>query len=166
MSRASRPPEPVRSCQRVALARPVVDETPDGARTLGDRYWHAVERATGGIVRHVRTADGGCALRLRPGGPPLLSFAAPRLEVETGSVRCSYPILGGLLAQSAGGALAFEQHGGRTLELSSTVEGFRPRLAARPGMPAWSGGLYLHLQARIHRAIVRRYLTELIEGSA
>jgi hypothetical protein len=162
VSRVPLPPAPVRSCQRAALARPVVDESPDGARMLGDRYWHAVERATGGMVRRVPTAHGGCALRLRPGGPPLLSFAAPRLAVEAGSVRCSYPILGGVLAQSAGGALAFEQYQGATLELSSTVEGFHPRLAARPGMPAWSGGLYLHLQVRIHRAIVRRYLAELI----
>ena len=162
MNPARRPPAPVRSCQRVALARPVVEESPAGARTLGNRYWHAVERATGGLVRHVPTAGGGCALRLRTGGPPLLSFAAPRVAVEAGSVRCSYAILGGLLAQRAGGALAFEQRRGSTLELSSTVEGFHPRLAARPGMPAWSGGLYLHVQARIHRAIVRRYLAELI----
>jgi hypothetical protein len=49
------------------------------------------------------------------------------------------------------------------VELRSTVAGFLPRLAARPGAPRWTGIVYAGVQARLHDAIGRRFLARLAE---
>jgi hypothetical protein len=49
-------------------------------------------------------------------------------------------------------------------ELRSTVTGFHPSLGARPGLPAWTGALYVRGQARLHDAIGRRFLARLAEN--
>ena len=46
--------------------------------------------------------------------------------------------------------------------LVSTIAGFHPTLAGRPGAPAWTGELYKRVQARIHVAISCNYFRRLI----
>jgi hypothetical protein len=150
--------------QRVPLARPVVSRTPAGARALARAYWCEVERFTRGGVR-VRAGSSGVELRLL-GGPALLRFGPARTVVEASAVLCTYSIVGGLLARRAGGSLVFGQTGDGPVEIQSRVEGFHPRLAARPGLPAWTGALYTKAQARLHDAIGRRFLAHLAGNAA
>ncbi len=89
------------SRQRVLVARPVVDESEAGARTLGVTYWQAVDRFTRGGVRASWTGGGG-KLKLL-GGATLLTFGLPELSFEGGLVSCRHAIEGGLLALRAGG---------------------------------------------------------------
>ena len=78
-------------------------------------------------------------------------------------MRCCYPIIGGLLAYQPGGEIVFAQDQvGDRLCLRSTITGFFPALAARPGEPDWTGALYSQVQRRIHLAISRRYFSRLI----
>ena len=74
---------------------------------------------------------------------------------------CRYSIEGGLLARIPAGELTLEQAAGEAVELRSSVRGFHPRLAARPGFPRWTGLLYARGQARLHEAIGRRFLARL-----
>jgi hypothetical protein len=111
---------------------------------------------TRGLVR-VHERGGAIELRLL-GWPALLRFDRPQLQVGPTFVSCSYPIAGGLLARVRGGALTLAQSGGEEIEVRSTVSGFHPSLAARPGFPAWTGALYARGQARIHDAVGRRFL--------
>ena len=52
------------------------------------------------------------------------------------------------------------------VRLESAIAAFHPRLAARPGAPAWTGELYKRVQARLHVAISRSYFRELTGGAA
>jgi hypothetical protein len=137
-----------------------------GAHRLGWAYWEEVERTTRRLVR-VRATAGGLELRLLREGPVLLRFGHPELDVRAVSVSCSYPIRGGLLALGEGGvlALALAQERSDSWCLRTSVRGFFPRLGTRPGRPGWTGFLYAHVQARLHRAVARRYVAHLVRGA-
>jgi hypothetical protein len=154
----------VTSEQRLAVARPVVVPTPDGARVLGRVYWEEVERFTRGLVRS-RVHATGVELRL-VGRTTLLRFGPPEVRADAEVVVCRYAILGGALARSPGGAISFAQQGGPCPELRSTISGFLPRLAARPGRPSWTGALYEQVQVRVHGAVGRRYFARLVRERA
>jgi hypothetical protein len=144
------------SRQRVLVPEPAVEASEAGARTLGITYWQAVDRLTRGGVRANWAGDGG-KLKLL-GGATLLTFGPAQLTFQEDLVTCRYAIEGGLLALRAGGAVTLAQRpvGGRH-ELSVTVEGYLPRLAARAGAPAWTGLLYAKGQSPLHAAVSRRY---------
>jgi hypothetical protein len=152
----------VSSQQRRRLARPAVAESVDGARVLGRVYWEEVEGFTRGLVR-ARRSTGGVELTLL-GRLVLLRFGPADVRVDGGVVVCRYRILGGLLARAPGGSISFSQLGGDRPELRSTIAGFVPRLAARPGRPDWTGALYAQVQARLHAAVGRRYFARLARG--
>ena len=126
------------SRQRVLVAEPTVEASEAGARTLGITYWQAVDRFTRGGVRAKWTGNGG-ELKLL-GGATLLTFGPAKLSFDGALVSCRYAIEGGLLALRAGGSVTLAQRPeGDQQELSVTVEGYLPRLAARTGAPAWTG---------------------------
>jgi hypothetical protein len=153
------------SRQRILVAEPVVEASEAGARTLGINYWRAVDRVTRGGVRASWTGDGG-KLKLL-GGATLLSFGPAELSFDSGLVSCRYTIEGGLLALRAGGSVTLAQRpGGDEQELSVTVEGYLPRLAARAGAPAWTGILYAKAQSPFHAAVSRRYFDLLLRSRA
>jgi hypothetical protein len=152
----------VASEQRLRVGRPVVAASAEGGLALGRVYWEEVEAFTRGLVR-ARTGDGGVELVLI-GRAVLLRFGPADVRVDGDSVVCRYPILGGLLARAPGGSISFSQQGGGLPELRSAIKGFLPRLAARPGRPDWTGALYAHVQARVHRAVGRRYFARLERG--
>jgi hypothetical protein len=152
----------VESEQRVRLVRPVVDDSVDGAQRLGWAYWREVERFTFGLVR-VRQGLDGVQLQLLGRRPLLLAFGRPVTDVAEGSLRCCYPITGGLLAYQPGGEIVFAQDRvGDRLCLRSSITGFFPALAARPGEPDWTGALYSQVQRRVHLAIRRRSFHRLV----
>lgn len=151
----------VESEQVVLLSRPVVEFSPAGAERLGRAYWREVERITWGLVRGRRQGS-ALELRLAGRGPSLLRFGPPTVEVSDELVSCRYPIVGGLLARRAAGAITFAQTGLPRPGMRSTITGFFPRLAARQGEPDWTGALYSHVQSRIHVAVSRRYFARLI----
>ena len=129
------------SRQRVLVEEAVVEASEAGARTLGVTYWQAVDRVTRGGVRAGWTGGGG-KLKLL-GGASLLAFGPPELSFDGGLVKCRHAIRGGLLALRTGGSVTLAQRPqGDQQELSVTVEGYLPRLAARVGAPPWSGMLY------------------------
>jgi hypothetical protein len=127
-------------------------------------YWQEVERSTRGAVRARQTAD-SVELRLFGRSPALLCFGAPEIQVGLNGISCAYPVLGGLLARGAGGELVFEQRRSPAWCLRTLVRGFSPRLAGRAGMPGWTGLIYHQIQARLHRAIGRRYVARLVRES-
>ena len=149
------------SRQRVLVAEPAVEASEAGARTLGITYWQAVDRFTRGGVRANWTGDGGKLQLL--GGPTLLTFGPAELSFDRGVVSCRYAIEGGLLALQAGGSVTLAQRAeAGQQELSVTVEGYLPRLAARTGAPAWTGILYAKGQSPFHAAVSRRYFELLL----
>jgi len=151
------------SRQRVLVGEPVVEASEAGARTLGVTYWQAVDRFTRGGVRASWTGDGG-RLKLF-GGPTLLTFGPAELSFDGGLVRCRYAIEGGLLALRASGCVTLAQGPeGDQQELSVTVEGYLPRLAARAGAPPWTGMLYAKGQSPLHVAVSRRYFELLLRS--
>jgi hypothetical protein len=152
------------SRQRVFVAQRVVDASEAGARTLGVTYWQAVDRVTRGGVRASWTGGGG-KLKLL-GGPTLLVFGPPEVSFDSGLVSCRHAIRGGLLALRAGGSVTLAQRseGGRQ-ELSVTVEGYLPRLAARAAAPPWTGMLYAKGQRPFHVAVSRRFF-DLLQSRA
>lgn len=150
----------VESEQEAAIPAAVVGFDDRGAERLGRVYWREVERVTRGLVR-ARERRGCTELRLL-GGPVLLRFGPPRLESSGALARCTYPILGGLLAQRRAGEITFAQVGGDAPVVRSSIRGFFPSLAAREGEPHWTGTLYDHVQSRIHVAISRRYFARLV----
>ena len=151
------------SRQRILVAQPAVEASEAGARTLGVMYWKAVDRFTRGGVRASWTGEGG-KLKLL-GGPSLLSFGPPQLAFDGGLVSCQYAIQGGLLALRAGGSVTLAQRTeGQQQELSVTVEGYLPRLAARAGAPPWTGMLYAKGQSPFHAAVSRRYFELLLRS--
>lgn len=153
------------SLQRVGLSAPVVECSAAGAERLGDVYWREVQRSTCGLVRSRPDGD-DLELRLLGVGPPLLRFGKPELDVAAGSVSVRYPILGGLLARRPAGSISFTQCGSQPVELSSAIEGFFPRLAARRQLGRWNGLLYPYVQARLHVALSRRYFMRLRREAA
>ena len=149
------------SRQRVLVAEPAVEASEAGARTLGVTYWQAVDRWTRGGVRASWTGGGG-KLKLL-GGATLLTFGPPELSFDGGLVSCRHAIQGGLLALRAGGSVTLAQRPeGDQQELSVTVEGYLPRLAARAGAPQWTGMLYAKGQSPFHAAVSRRYFELLL----
>jgi len=153
------------SRQRVVVAEPAVEASEAGARSLGITYWRAVDRFTRGGVRATWTGDGG-RLKLL-GGPTLLTFGPAELSYDGGLVSCRYAIEGGLLAVRAGGSVTLAQRpDGDRQELSVTVEGYLPRLAARAEAPAWTGILYAKAQSPFHALVSRRYFELLLRGRA
>jgi len=153
------------SRQRVLVAEPAVKVSEAGARTLGLFYWQAVDRFSRGGIRARWTGEGG-RLKLLGAGT-LLTFGPPELSFEGGVVSCRYAIEGGLLALRAGGSVTLAQRPeGDQQELSVTVEGYLPRLAARAGAPAWTGMLYAKGQTPFHVAVSRRYFELLLRSRA
>jgi len=151
------------SRQRVLVASPVVEASEAGARTLGVTYWQAVDRFTRGGVR-ASWRGGGGKLKLL-GGATLLTFGPPELSFEGGVVSCRHAIEGGLLALRAGGSVTLaQQPEGDQQELSVTVAGYLPRLAARAGAPPWTGMLYAKGQSPFHAAVSRRYFELLMRS--
>jgi len=151
------------SRQRVLVAEPAVEASEAGARTLGVTYWHAVDRFTRGGVRASWTGGGG-RLKLL-GGATLLTFGPPELSFDDGLVSCRHAIQGGLLALRAGGSVTLAQRReGDGQELSVTVEGYLPRLAARTGAPPWTGMLYAKGQSPFHAAVSCRYFELLLRS--
>jgi hypothetical protein len=149
------------SRQRVLVVEPPVEASEAGARTLGVTYWEAVDRFTRGVVRAGWTGGGG-KLKLL-GGATLLTFGEPELSFDDGLVSCRHAIQGGLLALRAGGSVTLAQRPeGDRQELSVTVEGYLPRLAARAGAPQWTGMLYAKGQSPFHAAVSRRYFELLL----
>ena len=151
------------SRQRMLVADPVVEASEAGARTLGVTYWQAVDRLTRGAVRASWTGDGG-KLKLL-GGATLLTFGRPELSFDGELVSCRHAIQGGLLALRAGGSVTLAQRPeGDQQELSVTVEGYLPRLAARVGAPPWTGMLYARGQSPLHAAVSFRYFELLLRS--
>jgi hypothetical protein len=138
----------ITSDERVSASRAVVPATLGGARLLGERYWLTVRRASFGLVRMRATRSGSV---LWFAGAPLLRFAHAELAADTNGARCTFPIVGGLLARRTGGTLVLSQSNGS--ELRAALTGFVPRLGARP---------YERIQRRIHVAISRRFFRNLI----
>jgi hypothetical protein len=149
------------SRQRVLVAGPAVEASEAGARTLGVVYWQAVDHFTRGVVRASWAGDGG-KLKLLSGAT-LLTFGPAELSFNGGLVSCRYAIEGGRLALRAGGSLTLAQRReDHRQELSVTVEGYLPRLAARAGAPPWTGMLYAKGQSPFHVAVSRRYFELLV----
>jgi hypothetical protein len=147
--------------QLVTSSRPLVAYSDAGASELSERYWSEVETTTRRLVR-ARHRDGGISLRLF-GRWTLLAFDAPTTVVDEAGVLTSFAITGGLLARTPGGSITFSQSAGPHVQLRATIDGFFPRLGRRANGPAWTGGLYRHVQQRIHTAISRRYFARLID---
>jgi hypothetical protein len=154
----------VHSEESFELARPVVPVTRDGAGRLGSAYWHEVERSTRGAVRARRTTE-GVELCFFGRAPALLRFGGPEIQVDPTGISCTYPVLGGLLARGPGGELVFEQRRSPAWCVRTLVRDFSPRLAGRPGRAGWRGFVYYQVQARLHRAIGRRYVARLVRES-
>ena len=153
------------SRQRVLVPEPMVEASEAGARTLGVTYWQAVDRFTRGGIRASWTGNGG-RLKLF-GGSTLLTFGPAELSLDGGLVSCRHAIQGGLLALRAGGSVTLAQRPeGDQQELSVTVEGYLPRLAARAGAPPWTGMLYANGQSPFHAAVSRRYFELLLRSRA
>ena len=146
--------------QLVTSSRPLVEHSEAGALALAESYWSEVEITTRRLVR-VRRRDGVIALRLL-GRWTLLRFGAPTAVVDETAVLSRFPITGGALARTPGGSITFSQTAMPAVQLRATIDGFFPRLGGRPGGPAWTGGLYRHVQQRIHTSISRRYFRRLI----
>jgi hypothetical protein len=149
------------SRQRVLVPEPAVEASEAGARTLGLTYWQAVDRFTRGGIRASWTDEGGKLTLL--GCPTLLTFGPAELSFDNGVVSCRHAIAGGLLALRAGGSVTLAQRPeGDQQELSVTVNGYLPRLAAPAGAPAWRGILYTKGQSPFHVAVSRRYFALLL----
>ena len=145
----------IESDERMSVTVALVPPTAEGARMLGERYWAEVRRASFGLVRLHVSAEGSV---LRILGVPVLRFGATELAAGPSGVRCRFPISGGILARQRGGALVLSQTSGAEPELRAALEGFVPRLSARP---------YDGIQRRIHVGISRRFFLSLLgEGSA
>jgi hypothetical protein len=146
----------VESRQRIRLTRPIVEPDEAGARELGRRYLEEVGRVTHGLVRP-RREPRGVALVLA-GAVPLLRFGPPELGTGGSSVECTFPIRGGLLAARPGGSLVVAQRFAGDPALELAVAGYFPRLGGSSRRRSLRRLLYSAVQARIHRAVSRRFL--------
>ena len=151
----------VESRQWIGLTRSVVTADENGASELGRGYLDEVRRCTHGLVRPKTRAT---EIALVLAGVPLLRFDSPEVGVWPGRVECRFAIRGGLLAARPGGSLVIAQRSGVEHELELAVAGYFPRLG---GMRKWSlrRALYAALQARAHRAISRRFLERVADGT-
>lgn len=153
----------VSSVQRARFGRPVVAFSDEGARQLSSTYWREVERSTRNLVRATESKD-GVSLRVLGRGPALLSFGPAEITATPTMVGSGHAIAGGLLARRPSGEIRFEQ---RTQDdgvlVASAISGFHPTLAARPGMPVWTGELYKRGQSRLHVFVGRRYFDCLVQ---
>lgn len=155
------------SVQRASLPSPAVQASAQGARRLGELYWHEVEHSLLGLLRiRRRTAGEVTEISVLGHGPALLRFGPARLEVTPVSVTCSYRIEGGLLARRASGSISFTQSTAAGVEVRSEVAEFFPRLATRRRRRRWNGVLYPQIQARLHVAVGRRYFARLRREAA
>jgi hypothetical protein len=141
----------VTSFEMAIAPRPVVESSARGAEMLAESYWSEVEASTRRLVQ-ADVIDGHIDVRLLGRGPPLIRLGPPTVLADLPAVTCRYPIVGGLLVGSPGGALALEQVIGDPVLLRSTLTGYVPRLA---------GALYFQVQARLHSLISRRYFARL-----
>jgi hypothetical protein len=150
------------SLQRASLPFPAVEASVAGARRLGELYWDELERSTRRLLR-MRSAGraGATEISLLGIGPALLRFGPARVEVTSGSVMCSYPIVGGVLSRRTSGSISFTQTTTSGVEVSSEVHEFFPRLATRRLRRRWKGLLYPQIQTRLHAALGRRYFARL-----
>jgi len=157
----------VSSVQRARFGRPVVSFSDEGARQLSATYWREVERSTRRLVR-AADSTGGFSLRAFGRGPALLCFGPAEITATPAVVGCGHAITGGLLARRPAGEIRFEQRAQDDGVLAvSAIYGFHPTLAARPGMPVWTGELYKRVQSRLHVFVGRRYFDRLVqEGGA
>jgi hypothetical protein len=157
----------VSSVQRARFGRPVVAFSEAGARQLSSTYWREVERSTRRLVWATDSA-GGVSLRAFGRGPALLCFGPPEITATPAVVGCGHAIAGGLLARRPSGEIRFEQRAQDDgVLVVSAISGFHPTLAARPGMPVWTGELYKRVQSRLHVFVGRRYFDCLVqEGGA
>lgn len=140
----------VESVQRMTFPRPVVERSLAGARKLGDLYWRELRRVTLGAVR-TTSRDGELEMSLLGRGPALLRFGLPEHAIDGSTVSCSYAIRGGLLARAPAGSLRFTQEGVGAVAVTSTVEGFVPRL----------GLFYAPVQSSLHILLARWYFRRL-----
>src|SRR3954470_17008416 len=90
------------SSESVPMHRPVMAQSDEGARRLGDRYWAAVAEASRGLVRPRRTRYGVELLILGP-GLLLLRMPGPEPAADAAGLSCRYRIAGGLLARLPAG---------------------------------------------------------------
>lgn len=157
----------VSSVQRARFRRPAVSFSYEGAQQLSRMYWREVERSTHGLIRATASAN-GVSLHVVGRGPALLRFGPAEIAATTVAVRCGHAIAGGLLARAPSGEIAFEQRvQDDGVLVVSAISGFHPTLAARPGMPVWTGELYKRVQSRLHVLVGRRYFDRLVqEGGA
>ena len=153
--------EGVGSAEWIALSRPVVESTSEGASELGRRYWVEAARCTHRLVG-VRDNEGRKEL-VAAGVVTLFRFGLPELRAERDRVECRFPIVGGLLVGRAGGSLAIVQRA-VPLQLGLVVTGYQPRLAssARRSLRRL---LYRQVQERLHLVLSRRSLRR-IAGEA
>ena len=97
----------------------------------------------------------------------VVTFAPAELSFDGELVSCRHVVQGGLLALRAGGSVTLAQRPeGYQQELSVTVEGYLPWLAARAGAPPWTGMLYAKGQSPFHAAVSRRYFELLLRSRA
>lgn len=146
----------VESEQLALAAKPIVEESEEGAAELARCYWFALERVS--FLGKVVGIPGRVRVRLLGRGPVLLRFADPEVTVGEGHVAVRYPIEGGLLARRPGGAITFSQvHTDEGWQIRSTVTDFRPMLPAI---------LYQQIQRRVHVRVGRRYVRTLMQRAA
>jgi hypothetical protein len=143
----------VESEQRVAVDRPVVEPSEEGAKRLASRYWAELRRSGRGLLS-VREHPGGIDVRVLGAGPLVLTLGPIETELSPTSTAAAHPILGGLLVRRSGGCISFEQAVGERVELRSRITGFYPR----------RGLFYGLVQRRLHLAVSRRYFRRLIGG--
>jgi hypothetical protein len=154
-------PREVGSVQRIALGRPVVDSTPEGARELGTRYWNEIARCTHGVVRAHVSADE--VLLVLAGRVTLFRFGPPEPRVDPHRVECRYRIVGGLLVARPGGSVSAIQRTEPKPLLELAVRGYQPRLMTGRGQPL-RRFLYTTVQAPLHVAVGRRFLAREAAG--
>lgn len=147
--------------QRVALARPAVATTDDGARQLGRRYWAEIARCTLGLVRP-REGERGVRLVLA-GLVTLFRFGPAETRVGEAEVACTFRIEGGLLAARPGGSVTVVQRAKPRPELALVVAGYSPRLATGSSRSV-RRLFYTRVQAPLHDAVSRRFLARAAGG--
>lgn len=126
----------------MAIEDSVAGATSFSGAQISDRYWDAMDRLSGGLIR--RRGNSVTA------GPfELLRFGEPRL----GPHSAEWPIQGGLLA-AAGGRWSVRIAGGAAV---ASLEDFRPRLP-RP--------LYAATHLQIHLLFTRLFLLRLRGGAS
>jgi hypothetical protein len=154
----------VRLEQRARPPAPAVGLSEAGARELADAYWREIQSFTLGLVR-ARNGGDGIELRLL-GRWTLLCFGRAETLVDGSQASSRFPILGGALARAPGGSIKFAQTVAPELELRTTVDGFLPRLAGGRGRSNPAAAVCWKLQRRLHVAITRRYLMQLVDRAS